>query len=404
MNTERARMVCNAAFFVLIAQLAAWSASAALEPSANCRVDPHAACDTGNAQQSRALLQGQRKQSLEMPVGGPFAMTEAVKNADRWYRWDTDTKDWHWTNPKHYKETVDGLCLKIIGVDDCAEVMCECPGATSHCSKGIKNDYSMGVEWPMGMIHIEDPHREDPNYVIFHWAFKFDDPKQQGTNCTTYGVRAGMELVTEDLEMEVGQAATFSIDLTENHFEVFVGLFSKARGLVDYKFMRGVMKHETEIKLPADLKDTYHLLLMTAGYDGDNDGLIDIWVGVTDVKVTKASPTPIPTPQPTPAPTVPSHAASAICVKNTQHGKPLRFRVKHGSTVIHKSQKISNGGTQCVDIKNLVADLETVQVEIFSVGLLAKVKTKYSVTKHSQGTIWTRNCKKWSTKWECYAE
>merc|ERR1712127_966715 len=131
---------------------------------------------------------------------------------------------------------------------------------------------------------------------------------------------------------------------------------------------------------------------------------------IKNVMVTKASPaptpmptneptpapTPMPTHEPTPAPTVPSDAAHKICVKNTEHRKTVKFKVKFGNKQIYKKDK-----EECVDIKNLADDLARLKVEITVEGGLPKKKRAYWVTKHSKGMVWTRNCKKWSYNWEC---
>merc|ERR1712129_522153 len=159
-------------------------------------------------------------------------------------------------------------------------------------------------------------------------------------------------------------------------------------------------------ELPADEKDIYHVEFMLASYDETGLGKIGAEMEIKNVMVTKASPapTPMPTHEPTPAPTVPSDAAHKICVKNTEHHKTVKFKVKFGNKQIYKSKKIYKKGKECVDIKNLADDLARVKVEIVVEGGLPKKKGAYWVTKHSKGMVWTRNCKKWSYNWECNAE
>jgi len=133
-------MICGAAFFVFLAQQAAWFASAAVEQSPNCRVDPRAAVDSDIAQPSRSLLQARHQQSFETTLEGPLAMTEAVTNVDTPFSW---AKLETTPDPKLYGDTVGGRCLKIEGS---AEIkICECQTKPKDCSKGVKNDYAATV-------------------------------------------------------------------------------------------------------------------------------------------------------------------------------------------------------------------------------------------------------------------
>jgi hypothetical protein len=348
-------------------------------------------------------------------------MTEAVTNVDTPFSW---AKLETTPDPKLYRDTVDGLCLKIEGS---AEIkICECQTDPNSCSNGVKNDYAATDIKENHITNITE------NHIRLAFEGKVPEKGKEGT-LTENSVGSGPYAITNELEVKVGDVAKFEFfaEETTDYYELFAGLFSKSRGLVEYKFTRGASQQWEAFELPADEKDIYHVEFMLASYDKTGLGAIGAEMEIKNVMVTKASaaptpmptneptpaPTPMPTHEPTPAPTVPSDAAHKICVKNTEHRKTVKFKVKFGNKQIYKSKKIyKKDKEECVDIKNLADDLARLKVEITVVGGLQRGVPKkdkeckdgwagnckgWWVTKHSKGMVWTRNCKGWSTNWDC---
>merc|ERR1712008_163809 len=281
-----------------------------------------------------------------------------------------------------YGDTVGGRCLKIEGNGEIK--ICECQTKPKDCSKGVKNDYAATVPRDKSTsTNITENH--------IRLTFEGDVPKKKRKgNLIENSVGSGPYAITNELEVKVGDVAKFEFFAkeTKDYYELFAGLFSKSRGLVEYKFTRGASQQWEAFELPADEKDIYHVEFMLASYDETGFGKIGAEMEIKNVMVTKAStaptpmptneptpaPTPIPTHEPTPAPTVPSDAAHKICVKNTEHHKTVKFKVKFGNKQIYKSKKIYKKGKECVDIKNLADDLARVKVEIVVEGGLPKKK------------------------------
>merc|ERR1719498_1761869 len=109
--------------------------------------------------------------------------------------------------------------------------------------------------------------------------------------CKIYSTCAGPYAETEEVEIKKGDVASYSwtsSGATDN-YEVFVGLYSKTCGLVDFQLQRGEKQNWKTFELFAPKTDKYYMKFMLASYDGSGGGAVGADMQVKEVKQTKAS-------------------------------------------------------------------------------------------------------------------
>jgi hypothetical protein len=190
-------------------------------------------------------------------------------------------------NATLFADSVTGMCTAVYG----------CPGkapeeVVSDCS--LMADYSCR--------RVRNPRIEEKEDGTLAMSFSGSVPSGQRDNsctvnpeecsgCKKYTTCAGPYLETEEVRIKKGDVASYtwtSSGATDN-YEVFVGLYSRTCGLVDYQFQRGEKQDWRTFELFAPKTDDYYMKFMLGSYDGTGGGAVGADMQVKDVKQTKAS-------------------------------------------------------------------------------------------------------------------
>jgi len=109
--------------------------------------------------------------------------------------------------------------------------------------------------------------------------------------CKKYKTCSGPYAETEEVEVKKGDVAAYSWTSSgqTDSYEVFVGLYSKTCGLVDFQLQRGAKQPWKTFELYAPKTDKYYVKFLLASYDGTGGGAIGADMQVKDVKSTKAT-------------------------------------------------------------------------------------------------------------------
>jgi len=191
-------------------------------------------------------------------------------------------------NSTLFKESVTGMCTNVYGCSGvpAEEVVSDCSLMSDYACRGNirrpkieeKEDGTLAMSFSGS---VRSGQRADSCAV---------NPEYCG-GCKKYSTCAGPYLETDEVEIKQGDVASYtwtSSGATDN-YEVFVGLYSKTCGLVDYQFQRGEKQEWKTFELFAPKTDKYYMKFMLGSYDGTGGGAVGADMQVKEVKQTKAS-------------------------------------------------------------------------------------------------------------------
>lgn len=215
-------------------------------------------------QQTTTLLEQSQKEAL----------------ADVPFPWKTKSKD---ANSTLFEETVKGMCTTVYG----------CGGKTPLADCSLMDHYkcnrvtSADITDSGGVLRME----------FSAWLKSGQRSSSCKVNpvpcsgCKKYSTCSGPYAETEDVLIKQGDVASYSwtsSGATDN-YEVFVGLYSKTCGLVDFQFQRGDKQEWKTFELFAPKTDKYYMKFLLASYDGSGGGAVGADMEVKEVKQTKAT-------------------------------------------------------------------------------------------------------------------
>jgi len=214
--------------------------------------------------QLTTLLQNSRDDTTETP-----------------FPWKTKSK---YANGTLFGETVKGMCTTVYGCEGTDKPVVDC---------SLMDDYTCKRR-PRGRITDEGGVLSMNFRGQVPWG-KRDSSCQVNPDpcpqCKKYSTCAGPYAETEEVKIKKGDVASYSwtsSGATDN-YEVFVGLYSKTCGLVDFQFQRGEKQRWKKFELFAPKTDHYYMKFMLASYDGTGGGAVGADMQVKEVKSAKAT-------------------------------------------------------------------------------------------------------------------
>jgi hypothetical protein len=209
-----------------------------------------------------------------------LAQTEEDDAAEVPFPWKTKSKD---ANATLFQDSVKGMCTTVYGCEGTNAPVVDCSLMDHYkCSRYTKSEVteSGGVLAMNFKAWLKSGKRAS--------SCKVNPVPCLG--CKKYSTCSGPYAETEEVEIKKGDVASYSWKSSGDvdNYEVFVGLYSKTCGLVDFQFQRGEEQKWRTFELFAPKKDKYYMKFLLASYDGSGGGAVGADMSIKDVKQTKA--------------------------------------------------------------------------------------------------------------------
>jgi hypothetical protein len=205
-----------------------------------------------------------------------------AKDVSTPFPWKTKSED---ANSTLYKESIQGMCVSVDG--------CGGGGQLSDCS--LMKSYEC-EEYDETEI-VEEGGVLKMSFS--GWLADYGGDKNNACSvnpvpcetCKKYKTCSGPFAVTQEVQIKKGDVAsyTWTSSGAVDSYEVFVGLYSKTCGLVDFQLQRGAKQPWKTFELYAPKTDKYYVKFLLSSYDWTGGGAIGADMQVKEVKQTKAT-------------------------------------------------------------------------------------------------------------------
>lgn len=200
--------------------------------------------------------------------------------------WKTKSED---ADPAAFLKSVEGLCTQT---RDCGALIAN--ATLPDCS--LMDTYECRSISQSQITDRVDKDEEDNDVDVLRLEFRAQVPTGKRNSackinptpcdsCKMYNTCSGPWAETEPLKIKKGHVAAYTWRSSGrvDNYEVFVGLYSKTAGLIDYQFQRGRRQEWKTFELMSPETAEYYLVVRLASYDASGGGAVGADIEIKNV-------------------------------------------------------------------------------------------------------------------------